>query len=202
MRLATTVVSRSQGGMNMVDEPRSDDALSEEDAEALQLKPKRSKLKLVLMIVAAISIVGGVSTGATLYLTGAFSADDSEADDGKQKKDKKKSKKKDTRPVLYHSIEPSFTVNFHSESRARYFQVGVEVMTRDPKVVEALQLHNPVIRHNLIVLFSDRDINELRSKQNKEKLRQQTLLAIKRTLKKADGNDEVEDVFFTTYVMQ
>ena len=51
-------------------------------------------------------------------------------------------------PAIYLPIDPAFVVNFASQGKARFLQVTVEVMTRDPLMPDQVKLHMPVIRNN------------------------------------------------------
>jgi flagellar basal body-associated protein FliL len=43
----------------------------------------------------------------------------------------------DRRPPIYHTLDSALVVNFRNDgrARARYLQVGIEVMTRDPRPI-------------------------------------------------------------------
>jgi flagellar FliL protein len=84
----------------------------------------------------------------------------------------------------------------------RYLQVGVAVMTRDQAMIEQVTNNLPHIRNNLIMLFGNQDQNALNSTEGKETLRRQTLEEIQAILQKETGKPGVEDVFFTSFVMQ
>ncbi|HCZ48612.1 MAG TPA: flagellar basal body protein FliL [Gammaproteobacteria bacterium] len=105
-------------------------------------------------------------------------------------------------PPSYMALEPPFVVNFEDQGAIRFLQVTVEVMTRDPKVTEAITLHTPVIRDQMIVLFSSSDYPTLSSREGKEDLRQQALATLKRILDENGAPDTVEGLYFTNFVMQ
>lgn len=105
-------------------------------------------------------------------------------------------------PASYQALEPPFVVNFEDQGAIRFLQVTVEVMTRDPKVKDAITLHMPAIRDQLIVLFSSSDYPTLSSREGKEELRQQALATLKRILDQNGAPDAVEGLYFTNFVMQ
>jgi flagellar FliL protein len=105
-------------------------------------------------------------------------------------------------PPQYLSLDPPFIVNFGDETMLRYLQVGVAVMTRDQAMIEQVTNNLPHIRNNLIMLFGNQDQNALNSTEGKETLRRQTLEEIQAILQKETGKPGVEDVFFTSFVMQ
>lgn len=122
-----------------------------------------------------------------------------------------------TGKVNYFPIDPAFVVNIQDNNSLRFMQVSVNLMTMDAEVVAAVQKHMAPIRHELLMLFSSRDINEVRSTEAREKLRQEALVKIQGVLAhyadisaskrvKGEGGKEfpsgVQEVLFTSFVIQ
>jgi flagellar FliL protein len=116
---------------------------------------------------------------------------------------RKAQKAKPPAAPIYFKYDPAFVVNFGGEGSARYLQVMVETMTRDPAVAEIIKNNEPAVRNDLVLLFSSQDNATLLSPEGKEKLRQSTLEAIRRVVA-AEGGDSklVENVYFTSFVIQ
>ena len=111
-----------------------------------------------------------------------------------------------TEPVraeaVYVPIDPAFTVNFRGGAGARYLQVAVEAMTREPDVEAQIKRHMPVIRNDLTLLFSSKSARDLSTIEGKETLRAETLASIQKVLETETGKPGVEAVYFTSFVMQ
>src|SRR5690606_12241370 len=105
-------------------------------------------------------------------------------------------------PPVYFTLDPELIVNFEGSGRVRYLQLGIELMTREPKAVDALTLHTPVIRNNLIMLLSDQPHAELMSRQGKEALQQAALEEVQKVMTERYGKPAVETLYFTSFVMQ
>lgn len=105
-------------------------------------------------------------------------------------------------PPLYLPMEPAFVVNFIANPNARFLQINLQVSARDPLVLERVEKHSPAIRNTLLMLFSNQDPVALNSRDGKEDLRQRTLEEVNRALQEQTGSAGVEDVFFTSFVMQ
>ena len=76
-------------------------------------------------------------------------------------------------------------------------------MTHDPKTVEALKASDPIIRNDLLLLFSNQKAADLASNAGKENLRAAALETVRKVLAANDGKPEkVDAVLFTTFVMQ
>jgi flagellar FliL protein len=103
--------------------------------------------------------------------------------------------------AVFYAIDPPLVVNFEDSSAVRFLQITMEVQGRDQKVIDSVQKNIPVIRNNLLLLMSNRDYQSLMSREGKEKLRQEALAEIKAVQKKLGGED-VDDVLFTSFVVQ
>jgi flagellar FliL protein len=75
-------------------------------------------------------------------------------------------------------------------------------MTRDPAVTDLVTLHMPVIRNNLMLLFSNQTYDTVSTLEGKEALREEALEVIQQILEEETGDPGVEAVYFTSFVMQ
>lgn len=105
-------------------------------------------------------------------------------------------------PAIYIPVDPAFVVNFASQGKARFLQVTVEVMTREPEMPDKIKLHMPVIRNNLMLLFSNQTYDGVSTLEGKETLREEALEAVQQILEEETGDPGVEAVYFTSFVMQ
>jgi flagellar protein FliL len=83
----------------------------------------------------------------------------------------------------------------------RFLQISMEVMAHDQKAIESVQKNIPVIRNNLLLLMSNRNYQSMMSREGKEKLRQEALTEI-RAVQKKEGSPDVDDLLFTSFVVQ
>lgn len=104
--------------------------------------------------------------------------------------------------IRYIELKPAFTSNFYVNGRARLLQLHVSLVVRNDATEEAITLHLPLIRHNLLDLISRRDFSELRTAEGREDLRAALLVSVQQTVELETGNVGVEDVLFTHFVMQ
>lgn len=98
-------------------------------------------------------------------------------------------------------IDPPLVVNFEDGSAVRFLQISMEVMAKDQKGIDSVQKNIPLVRNNLLLLMSNRDYQSLMSREGKEKLRQEALTEI-RGVQKKQGGDDIEDLLFTSFVVQ
>ena len=181
-----------------IDDPEDD----KEEGEVEKPKKKGKLLKIIIIVFSVLLLLGG-SIGGTLYFTGALTGDhNTTADESKDTKNKDKGSKKNKSAPIYFAFDPPFVVNFIENNQIRYLQITMEVMTRDEQVVEDLKTHMPVIRNNLILVFSNQTYDTLSTSAGKLKLRDEALAEIQQVLKNETGKSGVEAVYFTSFVMQ
>ena len=109
-------------------------------------------------------------------------------------------------PPLYLALDPPLVVSLEDKGAIRFLQVTVELMSRDEDVIANLNTHMPVIRNNLLMLLGGQSIPSLTNRDEKERLRQESLAEVRKILKNNPGKAEhpgtVEDVYFTSFVVQ
>jgi flagellar FliL protein len=153
--------------------------------------PKKKKGKLLFIIIAVL-LIGGA---------GAWFAFKPKPDAASAEAPAEKTTPKTA--ALYYKFDPAFVVNFGGEGSARYLQVMVEAMTRDPPTLEMIKNNEPAVRNDLVMLFSSQDNASLLSPDGKEKLRNATLEIVRKIVTAEGGESKnVENVYFTSFVIQ
>ncbi|AOU98463.1 hypothetical protein BI364_11305 [Acidihalobacter yilgarnensis] len=165
-------------------------------AEEAQPAKGGSKTKLIVIISVIVLLVLGLGIGATLFLTGAFSHKADKADKAHTEAPAPK------KPAIYMSIEPALVVNLGPDQPVRFLQIGIDVMAREQKVIDAVKENMPAIRNRLISLLSGQKYAVVSTPDGKETLRKQVLASINEVLKAAGDQHLVEQVYFTNFVMQ
>jgi flagellar FliL protein len=165
-------------------------------------KSKSSKKKLILFIVSALLLVG-VSIGGTLLALKLLApaplpvveldADGNPIDEVVDAKEG---------PAIYFPLRPALIVNYNAKGRQRFLQTEISIMTRDKEIVEAVELHMPMIRNNLIILFSGQTYNELQTDEGRELLKQDALKELQNIMQQEMGRPGIEKLLFTNFVMQ
>jgi flagellar FliL protein len=102
---------------------------------------------------------------------------------------------------IYYAIDPPLVVNFEDGAAVRFLQISMEAMSKDQKAIDAVTKNVPLIRNNLLLLMGNRDFKSLMSREGKEKLRTEALAEI-RSIAKKEGSPEVDDILFTSFVVQ
>jgi flagellar FliL protein len=102
---------------------------------------------------------------------------------------------------VFYPIDPPLVVNFEDGSAVRFLQISMDVMAKDQKAIDSVQKNIPLIRNNLLLLMSNRDYQSLMSREGKEKLRQEALTEV-RAVQKKQGGEDIDDILFTSFVVQ
>ncbi|MGR9091359.1 MAG: flagellar basal body-associated FliL family protein [Gammaproteobacteria bacterium] len=104
---------------------------------------------------------------------------------------------------IYIPLGPAFVVNFQDKHRkTKFLKAELNVVTYNEDVPEAVLKHMPVIRNNLILLFSRQLYEDLLPHEGKEVLRAEALGQVQAVIEKQVTGSGVEDLFFTSFVMQ
>ncbi|MBC6436509.1 flagellar basal body-associated FliL family protein [Nostoc sp. HG1] len=192
-------------------------------------KPKRGKLKSILLLSVGATILSAGAAGAAVYFTGGIAdkavhedpnrpklverseepAEAAEGEDGKPVfKEGTVSVKNDRAPVdpkkfevTYFALEQSFTANL--ADGAGFVQLGLSLATYyDGKVVANITRQIVPIRSAILMVLSQQDAAVLSTPQGKQMLQRDLTRAINQVLRDKEGFGGIDDVYFTNLVIQ
>mgnify|MGYP001814394872 CR=1 FL=1 len=154
--------------------------------------------KILLLSLLGVVLVSA-SVGLTLWLTGALAQ---KAPPEVSEDSKPSEAKADGGEPIYITLDPPFTVTFNDHKKVRFLQIKMDVSTRVPEVEATLKTHMPVVRNGLVMLFSSQTPEKLLDRDGKERLRRQALTEIQQVLQTYTGQPGVDEVYFTSFIMQ
>jgi len=158
----------------------------------------KSGMKKIIIIVIVLLVLGG---GAGVFFMNKGDSSQPGIDTtGTEIEQLIETEELDEDPI-YLALSPAFVVNFESNGRMRYLQLGLQIMAYEQEVVDKVSANMPAVRNSLIMLFSEQDYEVLSSAEGKEKLRGEVLNSIHQVVRLKNGR-KVDDVFFTSFVMQ
>lgn len=169
--------------------------------------PAKGGSKLFLIIGGAVFLIA-LSVGTSYFVTKSLAGGAANAEAGAESEKKGDDKAKDNakkvppKPAVYLALEPAFLVNHQTAKGGRYLQVTMEVMARDPVLLEEVKRHMPSIRNNLVMVLSSLPEGDLATRDGKEKIRNDSLSEINKILADNGVKDKVEAVYITNFVMQ
>ncbi len=158
----------------------------------------KSRLKLIIVSVLAVLLVVGASVGATWFFLNKGAA---EHEAGPAREAARVAPVK--QQAIYEPLMPAFVVNFRQENgRQHYMQVSITLMGRDQAEMDRLKEQLPVLRNQLVMLFSSQNFATLLTPDGKEQLRQQATSSLQALARKILGQPVIEQVLFTNLAFQ
>lgn len=171
--------------------------LTEEEQAAAERKAKRKRwLLLGLLAVLLVAVSVGTTVGL-LHILGAEEVTSATGEEAPAEAIEPESKK-----AIYYPLKEKFVINYNVRGRQRFLQAEVNLMFRDNDVAKAIEQHMPRIRNDLIMLFSGQEFEDLQTPEGRELLRQDAVRQVRRILEEETGEPGVEQVLFTSFVMQ
>lgn len=169
--------------------------MADEENGAVEKTAGGTMKLLVISLVASVIMSGVVGAGVYLLVTGGQNAPAGE------NPDEQSIEKKPSGPPIYYEISDPFIVNL-AEEPGRFLQVSVQMMAYEQEVIDAVERHMPVIRNNLLLLFSSQTLERINTREGKENLRQQAIEEVREVLDEQSEPAALENVLFTSLVVQ
>jgi len=152
----------------------------------------KSKKMIIIIAVVVLALLGGA---AAMFLGG---------DDAKEEDDSAEVEEVATakQPPIFISMEKPLIVRFKKQSNGavRYIRVNFEVMARDQAIIDSFTLHQPAIKHDLLLLLLSQKYDILNSPDGNDVLQDQALETIN-TILSSNESGPLEAVY-TDYLMQ
>ncbi|WP_263143898.1 flagellar basal body-associated FliL family protein [Pseudomonas sp. RIT-PI-AD] len=104
--------------------------------------------------------------------------------------------------VAYVNLTPALVGNYGAGAKLKYFKADISLQTGGPEVAKKVEYHEPLIRNQLIMLFSQQTDDSLNGVENKEKLRQEALKEVQQVLNTEEGAPLVDDLLFNNLIIQ
>jgi len=176
---------------------------------------KSGKGKMIIIIVLVVLVITGSVIGG-LYFTGVLGGKSSSNNDSEHAVDDAE-KELVVKKAFYINMQPAFIVNFEEQGEAAFLQIEMQAMTYDNRVTDEMTKHKPVIRNNILLILSAQKFEEVRTREGKENLQKQVLVAVQEivgesmaAMLKEDGDEpekgelvpNVEQIYFTSFIMQ
>lgn len=168
--------------------------MAEEEQQAdAEASAGGGKKKLIIIGLGALLLIGG-SIGGTLLIVGG-------GDDNAETEVEASVEVARDDPS-YVDLKPAFTVNLAPEDPVGFLQISMQVLTFNDDVADDLEKHKPLIRNNLNVLFGQQKSAELRASEGKQRLQKSALETVQSVIDEHGSGGQVDNVFFTSFVMQ
>ncbi|MDP3848547.1 MAG: flagellar basal body-associated FliL family protein [Pseudomonas sp.] len=104
--------------------------------------------------------------------------------------------------IIYVGIVPALVGNYSSGMKMKFYKADISLKVTGSEAEEKVKYHEPLIRNQLVMLFSQQTDETLGSMDAKEKLRQEALKQVKQVLEQEEGKPYVEDLLFNNLILQ
>lgn len=171
----------------------------DEDRDSAATPPVAgSKTRKLLIIVAIVLLVAGASVTAALLLVNRGAAAKNEVAAEAEKNHDAASRQ----VPLYLDLDPPFVVNLNEDDEIHFLQVAVSAMAYDQVKLDKIKEQMPLIRHHLVLLFSNQTLAGIRSRDGKLELQAQARDLLREALSTATGEPLLEALYLTAVVAQ
>ena len=182
--------------------------MADEKDKELELD-KPGKSKKMIIIIAAVVVLAAAGGGAYFFMGGdSVSQEQLDAElDGESAGDGTEGEASEeatasTGSALYVPMPRPFRFNVPGAARDRFVEIRVQLLVRGSDNEENAKMNVPLIESTLLNIFSQANADDLSTSVGKEALKQQSLAALQLVMKDLEGNETVEKVLFTGFVMQ
>jgi flagellar FliL protein len=172
----------------------------DEDGPVAAAKPAAGGKMFKILIIATITVVViGLAVTVALLLVNRGS----EAPKHEVTAEAEKSHDGAPRSVpLYLDLDPPFVVNLNEDDAIHFLQVTVSVMAYDQVKLDKIKAQTPLVRHHLVLLFSNQTFADVRSREGKLALQTQARDVLREALAAATGDSLIEALYLTSIVAQ
>jgi flagellar FliL protein len=106
-------------------------------------------------------------------------------------------------PAIYVPLDPPLVVSFaDKDAGTRFLQLTLQAMARDQRSIDAVKQHSPALRNAFLFLLSGRSVDDLMSLAGKEALRAEMTAKAQEILEINTGKPGIEELYFTSFVVQ
>lgn len=114
------------------------------------------------------------------------------------------SKEGDATKVAYVTLSPAFVGNYALDGgpKLRVYKADIALRVTGVDAEKAVKRNEPLIRNQLVALFSQQTVETMNNVDAKEKLRQQALKQTQQVMNDEEGKPVVEDLLFNNLIIQ
>ncbi|MBA1201540.1 flagellar basal body-associated protein FliL [Pseudomonas capeferrum] len=106
--------------------------------------------------------------------------------------------------VSYVTLTPPFVGNYALDGspKLRVYKADVALRVTGDAAAATVKHHEPLIRNQLVALFTQQGIENMNNVEAKERLRQEALKQVQQVLETEEGKPIVEDLLFNNLIVQ
>lgn len=112
-------------------------------------------------------------------------------------------KKEEAPTTLYYNLTPALIGNLaDTGNRLKFFKADVSLRVTGTEAEEKIKQHEPLIRHQMVMLFSAQTSETINAPDGRENLRLEALKKVQDAINGEEGKPIVEDLLFNNLIIQ
>jgi flagellar protein FliL len=191
------------------------------EVEAASPKKKGGKLKKIILLGGGVLLLAGGGAAAGMYAAGVgLGGEHKEAEDPNKPKLVPKDGEHETADAghvtgkgdlspdprkykaTYYDIEQPFTSNLRDSDGFVQIGLGVSTFYYDQRVMDHLKTHEMAVRSAILMTLADQDAFVITTPEGKKALQTALKDSINHVLESQEGFGGIDDVYFTTFIIQ
>ena len=104
--------------------------------------------------------------------------------------------------TIYYGLVPALVGNYGSDGKLKYYKADIALRVSSSEAEAKVKHHEPLIRNQLVTLFSQQTDATMGTVQAKEALRQEALKQVQAVLTQEEGAALVDDLLFNNLIVQ
>ncbi|MTV41868.1 flagellar basal body-associated protein FliL [Duganella radicis] len=155
--------------------------------------------KLIIIILAVVLILGAAGGGAAWF----FLHGKADAEEHDEAPAKKKKAKKPVGPPEYLPVEP-FTVNLQPGEAGgdQYLQIAFTLEVGGLEEKENVKANMAKVRSRMLLLLSSKRATDINTPEGKVQLAKEIITQLREPFEERGAPQEIEDVLFTSFIIQ
>lgn len=102
----------------------------------------------------------------------------------------------------YVGLKPAFVVNYGGQGKLRYLKTDISLRVQGINTNTYIRKHMPYVRHTIVSHLTRASAEDMSSMEGRELLRQGLLIAIQELIMQEEGEQQVLDLLFNSFVVQ
>jgi len=102
----------------------------------------------------------------------------------------------------YFEIQTPFVVNLADSDQLVFLQVNAQLKMKNEALKDYLFAHLPAIQHTVMLVLSEQIAKDIKTVAGKQRLRDKTLKEIQDLLTVQIGDAAIDDIYFTSFIVQ
>ena len=173
--------------------------MAEADPEEIETKSGGGNKLIIILLAVLIVVILAVGITIAILLMKGDAVSPANGQETEQVEEEEL-----VRPDPIHvSLGDKMTVNLADQSIARLLRIEVEVLTYNEEAAEVLRRHNSQVRNDLMLMLTEVDVAEVRTRAGRAALQEEVRHEVNRIVYERAGiEDAVEEVYFLELLTQ